>query len=128
MTSSRPTILIVEDSATMTRLYRMVLEEPLDARLLFAGDGIEGLDRAAQEEDVDLYIVDINMPRLDGLEFLRRVRGELGRAVPALVVSTEDEEADREGALAAGATEFVAKPVEPQHLLEVVGRLLGLRG
>ena len=101
---------------------------PRDPRLLFAGDWIEGLDRAAQEEDVDLYIVDINTPRLDGLEFLRRVRGERGRAVTALVVSPENEEAHREGAPAAGATEFVAKPVERQRLLEVVGRQPGLRG
>ncbi|HUH13211.1 MAG TPA: hypothetical protein VMK65_08880 [Longimicrobiales bacterium] len=50
----------------MARPYRLVLEEPLGARLVFARDGLEGLDRAAQEGTVDLYIMDIDVPRLAG--------------------------------------------------------------
>lgn len=124
MTSERSKILIVEDSPTMTRLYRMVLGSDPGRELLFATNGHEGLDLAATEEDVALFIVDINMPRMDGLEFLRRLRGELDRAAPALVVSTEAEEADRRAALAAGATAFLSKPLTPEELSRQVAGLL----
>lgn len=113
-------ILIVEDSPTMCRLYRIVLSSLDPLEILIANDGVEGLDRAAQEPDVDLLIVDINMPQMDGLEFLRRLRGELRIEAPAIVISTEGEEADREAAIRAGANAYLRKPWTPDELLETV--------
>jgi two-component system, chemotaxis family, chemotaxis protein CheY len=113
-------ILIVEDSPTMVQLYRIVLGRE-GTQLVFATTGVEGLDLAAQEDDIDLYIVDINMPQMDGLEFLRRLRGELGvRDTPALVVSTEGEEADRLAAREAGANAYLQKPWTPEQLVTTV--------
>lgn len=109
----------------MCSLYRMVLGR-LDAELRFAADGIEGLDRAAQEPDVDLFIVDVNMPRLDGIEFIRRLRGELGIVDAAvLVVSTECGDADREAAHDAGADAYLCKPWQPDELLSALRGLGG---
>ncbi len=114
-------ILIIEDSATMRQLYRIVLGQQPGTELLFAPNGLEGLDLAAQHEDVDLFVVDINMPHMDGLEFLRRLRGELGvTETPAIVVSTESGEEDHEAAYAAGATAYLHKPWAPAQLLTVV--------
>jgi two-component system, chemotaxis family, chemotaxis protein CheY len=119
--ANRPAkFLIVEDSPTMTRMYRTVLGRQGDAELLFAGTGVEGLDRAAQRPDMEMFIVDINMPEMDGLEFLRRLRGELGLTQPALVVSTESQEADREAAREAGADAYLEKPWEPDRLLAAI--------
>jgi two-component system, chemotaxis family, chemotaxis protein CheY len=119
--ANRPAkFLIVEDSPTMTRMYRTVLGRQGDAELLFAGTGVEGLDRAAQRPDMEMFIVDINMPEMDGLEFLRRLRGELGLTQPALVVSTESEDADREAARDAGADAYLEKPWEPDRLLSAI--------
>ncbi|HEV2131460.1 MAG TPA: response regulator [Longimicrobiaceae bacterium] len=124
MPTSTRRIMIIEDSPTMTQLYRIVLGQEEGRELVFAANGLEGLDLAAQEPDVDLFIVDINMPYVDGLEFLRRLRGELGvTETPAVVVSTEGEEADREAALAAGANAFLRKPWKPAQLLDLVRSL-----
>jgi two-component system, chemotaxis family, chemotaxis protein CheY len=119
--ANRPAkFLIVEDSPTMARMYRTVLGRQGDAELLFAGTGVEGLDRAAQRPDMEMFIVDINMPEMDGLEFLRRLRGELGLTQPALVISTESQEADREAARQAGADAYLEKPWEPDRLLSAI--------
>lgn len=107
----------------MCSLYRMVLSgEGRD--LLFAGDGVEGLDRAASDPDVDLYIVDVNMPRLDGIGFIRRLRDELEiRDTPIVVVSTECGEQDKRAAFDAGADAYLCKPWQPQDLLDVISQL-----
>lgn len=115
-------VLVVEDSPTMVRLYRMVLSALVDA-IVFASDGMEGLDRVAQEPDVDLLIVDINMPRMDGLEFLRRARRELALTAPAIVVSTEGADADRAQALEAGANGYLRKPWTPDQLRSAIADL-----
>jgi two-component system chemotaxis response regulator CheY len=117
-------ILIVEDSPTMCRLYRMVLGSRANTELHFAHNGVEGLDRAAQEPDLDLMIVDINMPQMDGLEFLRRSRTELAMSTPAIVISTEGDEADRQAARDAGATAYLRKPWTPDELLSAIEPLL----
>ncbi len=117
-------ILIVEDSPTMRKFYGVVLGGEPSLAVSFAGDGMEGLDRAAQEADIALFIVDINMPRMDGVSFIRRLRGELGlERQPVVVVSTESADADRRTALDAGATAYLQKPLEPEALLSTVRRL-----
>lgn len=115
----RRRVLVVEDSPMMVRMYRMVLGARYD--LSFAADGAEGLDAAARDPGLDALVVDINMPAMDGLEFIRRLRGELGMAeVPVLVCSTEAAEGDREAARRAGATGFLPKPWTPPALLEAL--------
>ncbi|HEX7242421.1 MAG TPA: response regulator [Longimicrobiaceae bacterium] len=119
MASERRRILVVEDSPMMCRMYRMVLGAGNDLR--FAANGVEGLDLAAQDPELDLLIVDINMPQMDGLEFVRRLRGELGMTrPPVLVSSTESAPADLEAARAAGADGFLPKPWTSEQLLEAV--------
>lgn len=123
MDDSLRRVLVVEDSPTMVQLYRIVLGGRGGTQLLFAPDGVEGLDRVAQEPDLDLVIVDINMPRLDGFEFLRRARRDLGLTAPAIVVSTEGAETDRAAALDAGADGYLRKPWTPDQLLEAISQL-----
>lgn len=128
MTAEAPTVLIVEDSPTMRSMYRAVLGDE-ELNLIFATDGLEGLDRAAQESAVRLYIVDINMPGLGGFEFLRRLRGELQIVdTPAIVVSTESEDSDRRNAFDAGATGYLTKPWTPEDLRAVVREALAGEG
>lgn len=119
---TRHRVLIVEDSPMMRSLYRMVLEKEA-GELLFAEDGVEGLDRAAQEPDVDLFIVDVNLPRLDGIEFIRRLRSDLGVMAPVVVVSTECAEPNQAAAFEAGANAYLCKPWTPADLNRVLESL-----
>lgn len=123
MADSFGKILVVEDSPTMCQLYRVVLGRDPATTLIFARDGAEGLDRVAQNPDLDVLIVDINMPRVDGLEFLRRARGELGVAAPAIVISTEGTEVDRAEAFSAGADAYLRKPWTPDELIRAIDGL-----
>ena len=117
-------ILIVEDSPTMCQLYRIVLGSLEGTELLFAPNGLEGMDRAAQHPDTELFIVDINMPHMDGIEFIRRLRNELGVVdAPAIVISTEADEIDRTTATEAGANAFLPKPWTPDQLLAAVSQV-----
>lgn len=123
MEGERRRLLVVEDSPMMVRMYRMVLGPRYD--VTFAADGAEGLDAAARDPGLDAMVVDINMPGMDGLEFIRRLRGELGMtSVPVLVCSTEAAEADREAARRAGADAFLPKPWTPPELLAAVAARL----
>ncbi len=118
-------VLVLEDSPMMRSLYRMVLSGEAES-LRFAGDGIEGLDLAAAEPDLDLCIVDVNLPRLDGIAFIRRLRTELGfEAVRIVVVSTECADADRAAAFEAGADRYLCKPWEPDELLSTIRSVRG---
>lgn len=116
-------VLILEDSPMMCSLYRMVLG-PTGAELHFADDGVDGLDLAAKEPDVDLYLVDVNLPRMDGIEFIRKLRGELGRQTqPVLVISTECTDRDRALAVDAGADAYLCKPWQPEDLRSAIETL-----
>jgi two-component system, chemotaxis family, chemotaxis protein CheY len=112
-------VLVLEDSTMMCSIYRMVLAAE-GRELIFARDGVEGLDRAAAEGDVDLYIVDVNLPRLDGISFIRRLRSELGAEAPVVVVSTECGEQDHAAAREAGADAYLCKPWTPEELKKVI--------
>jgi two-component system chemotaxis response regulator CheY len=116
-------ILIVDDAATIRMYYRNALvTEKFSVEE--AVNGVEALEKAL-ESPFDLYIVDINMPKLDGYGFLRELRSQDVLQVPAIMVSTEAEQRDQEKAYAAGANLYLTKPVKPDQLLFHVRLLLG---
>lgn len=122
------TFLIVEDSPTMVQLYKMVLGGLESTELIFAANGLEALDLLAQARNVDLLIVDINMPQMNGIEFLQRAEEELGAgSIPSVVISTEGAESDRQAAFEAGANAYLQKPWTPPELLDTVASLLAPR-
>jgi two-component system chemotaxis response regulator CheY len=119
-------ILIVDDAATVRMYHRNILETAgysVDEAL----NGIEALEKALLES-FDLYIVDVNMPKLDGYGFLRELRGEDISQVPAIMVSTEAAANDQVAAYKAGANGYLVKPVKPLQLLTHVRLLLGEAG
>ena len=116
-------ILIVDDAATVRMYHRNILES---AGLVVeeAVNGLEALEKALQTP-FDLYLVDINMPKLDGFGFLRELRSEAIPQAPAIMVSTESEANDRLNAYKAGANVYLVKPVKPVQLLTHAHLLLG---
>ncbi|NEX22125.1 response regulator [Thiorhodococcus mannitoliphagus] len=116
-------ILIVDDAATV-RLYHREILEAADFAVEEAMNGIEALEKALQT-GFDLFLVDINMPKLDGYGFLRELRGQDLRQAPAIMISTEAKASDEQRAYAAGANLYLTKPVKPEQLLTQVRLLLG---
>ena len=119
-------ILIIDDAATVRMYHRNILEEA-GYNVAEAFNGLEALERALSSP-FDLYIVDINMPKLDGFGFLRQLRSEDMTQAPAIIVSTESANNDQVAALRAGASCYLTKPVKPEALLTHVRLLLGEMG
>jgi len=116
-------ILIIDDAATVRMYHRNILESA-GYVVEEAMNGIEALEKALQDP-FDLYIVDINMPKLDGYGFLRQLRGEDIPQAPAIMVSTEAAANDQTAAYRAGANGYLVKPAKPVQLLTHVRLLLG---
>lgn len=116
-------ILIVDDAATV-RLYHRNILEAAGYVVDEAVNGIEALEKSLQTP-FDLYVVDINMPKLDGYGFLRELRDQDIPQVPAIMVSTEAESHDHQQAYAVGANVYLVKPVRPEQLLIHVKLLIG---
>ena len=116
-------ILIVDDAATV-RMYHRSLLEAAGYAVEESVNGIEALEKTLQAP-FDLYVVDINMPVLDGYGFLRELRSQDIFQAPAIMVSTEAESNDHRQAYAAGANAYLVKPVKPEHLLIHVTLLIG---
>jgi len=116
-------ILVIDDAATV-RLYHRSILEGAAYQVDEAVNGIEGLEKALRAP-FDLYVVDVNMPKLDGYGFLQELRkAELPQA-PAIMVSTEAASMDLKRAYIAGANLYLIKPVKPDALLTHVRLLLG---
>ena len=107
-------ILIVDDSLTVRLYHRQILQkEGYDCDE--AENGMEALEKA-QLNKYDLFLVDINMPVLDGYSFVKRLREGEGNIAPVIMVSTESEEMDMEMAYESGASMYLIKPARPDDL------------
>ena len=117
------TILIVDDDAGIRRLIATTLEDVSGYRMSEAGDGEEAVERARQVQPAIVFL-DIDMPRLNGIETCRRLKSEPSTADATIVMLTGDSDQDAElEARRAGADLFLTKPFSPLHLLRLVDRL-----
>jgi two-component system chemotaxis response regulator CheY len=118
--------LIIDDSRAMRRILRQIVE-PLGFQIVEAGDGQEGLERLEQyHPDVELTLVDWNMPVMNGLEFVKAVRADdQYQQMKIAMVTTETEPAQMARALMAGVDEFVMKPFTSEILIEKL-KLIGV--
>ena len=119
-------VLIVDDSSVMRKIVERALRqaglEPLV--VLEAGSGVEGLD-ALRGGTVQLILSDINMPSMDGLEFLRQLRAQkLADGVPVVMITTESSEEHVRQAIEAGAQGYIRKPFTAEQVKERVLPLL----
>ena len=123
---SEITVLIVDDSSVMRKIVERALRQAgLNlTKVVEAGSGREGLDALGQGR-VDLIVSDINMPNMDGLEFLRQVQSQgLAHGAPVVMITTESGEEHVREALAAGAQGYIRKPFTPDQVRERVLPLL----
>jgi two-component system chemotaxis response regulator CheY len=119
-------VLVVDDAGLVRMYYRDALERAgyqVDEAL----NGLEALEKL-HAAPVDLLIVDVNMPQMDGLTFLRVLRRQAPpvATLPALVISTEAGPQDREAARAAGGNFYLVKPVSQETLVDYAALLCGV--
>ena len=120
-------VLIVDDSPVMRGFIRRVMTlSGFEVReCLEASDGEEALDRL-RERSVDVILTDINMPKMNGEEFLRRLETDARlRSVPTLVISTDATKARILKMISLGAHGYMTKPFSPEALREELERVLG---
>ena len=118
-------IMIIDDAALVRLYYRDALERA-GFVIEEAQNGVEALEKLLLQP-VDFLIVDINMPKMDGLTFLRTLRRQPGpiAGIPALVTSTESAPQDLCAAREAGANFYLVKPIQPDVLLAHATLLCG---
>jgi two-component system, chemotaxis family, chemotaxis protein CheY len=120
--------LIVDDSSVMRKIVERSLRQAgLDlSQVIEAGNGAEAL-AVLQEQQVDLILCDINMPVMDGLEFIKQLRDqEKAKGVPVIMITTEGSEAHVVQALSCGARGYIRKPFTPEQVkTQVVPVLAG---
>ena len=119
--------LIVDDSSVMRKIVERALRQAgLDALVVHeAGSGTEGLE-VLQAKTVQLILSDINMPLMDGLEFLRQIRAQnLAPGVPVVMITTESSEEHVRQAILSGAQGYIRKPFTAEQVKERVLPLLG---
>lgn len=121
--SNNRLILLVDDSTTLRMTVRSILE-PAGYELVEARDGVEGLEAlevlGRQGRSPAMIISDVNMPRLDGISFIKQVRNTAHKFLPILILTTEGEPQRKLEGRQAGASGWLVKPFNPETLLAVV--------
>ncbi|MHB0970324.1 MAG: response regulator [Thermoanaerobaculia bacterium] len=119
-------ILVVEDSELLHRMYDLIFQRyrASGTSIVHAYNGRDALTQLAAHPDVDLIILDINMPVMSGLEFLTHCRAEkIFQDIPVIIVSTEGKESDTLRGLQAGARAYITKPFTPPALHRLVEKV-----
>ena len=122
---TRKKILLVDDSRTVLLIEQMILKKgPYD--LVMASDGSEGLERAVSERP-DLILMDMMMPRMNGLEAVRELRrNESTKSIPVIMVTTRGEAESVKAGLESGCNDYLTKPIDGSALLTKVRDHLGV--
>jgi len=118
-------VLVADDEPHIGRIIKMKLEQgPFKVSLAY--DGEEALDLINNDERVDLALLDLMMPKLSGLDVLRKVREqERFKSLPCIILTAGGDAKHERDALALGATQFLTKPFSPKKLYALVARLTG---
>jgi two-component system chemotaxis response regulator CheY len=120
--------LVVEDSPMMRQLLVFALSRMKQLKVTEADDGVDGLRKLATGK-FDIILTDINMPIMDGLKLVKRVRTDpIHKDVPIVVITTESAEEDRQRALSLGANAYITKPIQAPQVIAKVKELLGIEG
>jgi len=117
-------VLIVDDSQLIHSMYRLVLNRYKTCKIMDAMNGLEALDILSREGDFDLILLDINMPVMNGLQFMEKIKKEnLYKQISIIVISTEGKEEDTLRALKLGAAGYLVKPFKPHMLYELIEKI-----
>jgi two-component system chemotaxis response regulator CheY len=119
-------ILVVDDSSLIHQMYRLVMSR-YKCEIVDAMNGQEALDILSLQNDVQLILLDINMPVMNGVQFLEKAaKTGLPSKIPVIVISTEGKEEDTLRGLKLGAKGYLKKPFNPTDLYSLIEKILPL--
>ena len=116
-------VLIIEDSHLLFEMYKTVFSNYPGCQLFFASNGLDAMDQLTLQEDIDLIISEIYMPKMDGLAFLQTIYQEGYSHIPVIVSSFEKNEGMLQKAIDLGARAYIKKPWAPKQILDLIGIL-----
>lgn len=117
-------ILVVDDSALIHQMYRIVMMK-YHCEILDAMNGKEALDLISLHRDIDLILLDINMPVMNGVQFLEKASATgIVKKIPVIIISTEGKEEDTVRGLKLGAKGYLKKPFDPKDLRELIAKII----
>jgi two-component system, chemotaxis family, chemotaxis protein CheY len=117
-------ILFVDDSASMRQILKMAITNA-GYEVDTADDGVQGSAQAEQER-YNLIISDVNMPNMNGIDMLKKIKsGRTNKFTPVVMLTTEAGDEMKQQGKAAGAKVWVVKPFKPEQLLVVIKKLIG---
>ena len=117
------TVLIADDSSSMRTMVSFTLSEE-GYEVVEAVDGEDALTKF--NSGISLVITDLNMPRCNGIEMIKKIRnGTVKRFVPIIMLTTESEKTKQEEGKSAGATAWIVKPFSPENLIETIKKVAG---
>ncbi|HPG29574.1 MAG TPA: response regulator [bacterium] len=120
-----PNLLLIDDSPTMRKMIKLALKS-LNLTIFESNNGIEGIE-ILNNEKIDIAMTDLNMPEMNGFDFLRYMRqNENYSNTPVIIVSTENKLEILEEAKKLGITEYLKKPFNMKELQELIAKLLTL--
>ena len=115
-------IMVVDDSKTIRNLVAFVLKGE-GFKVSTAEDGLDAIEKLYSLEPVDLIVSDVNMPRMDGLTFVKHLKTTNYKFTPVIMLTTESQEAKKAEGRAAGVRAWVTKPFQPSQLVDAVAKL-----
>jgi CheY-like chemotaxis protein len=118
-------ILVVDDSCTARLVNRMIFSQKPNYELISASDGKEAVDKA-RETSPDVILMDVIMPRMNGLEACRALKGDQQtKQIPIILLTTRGEEQYVQEGYASGCSDYLTKPVNDSELLDLLRAYLG---
>lgn len=129
MTVTLKKVLIVEDSELLHNMYRILLKRYGNCTIVKAFNGREGLDLLSSDAQFDLILLDINMPVMNGIEFLAAMKQHKAFAsIPVIIISTEGKEEDAKRGMELGASAYLVKPFQSGDLYALLERVVRPHG
>ncbi|MFI5273114.1 MAG: response regulator [Ktedonobacterales bacterium] len=124
VSGTTPTVLVVDDNAELRELVAESLRKLGGFAVVTAEDGVEGLQRYFDIRP-DCVVIDVKMPRLDGYQLIRALRGDPdSSATPLVILSAMVQQADRLAGYLSGVDEYLVKPVSPLDLVRTIGQVI----
>ncbi|MBH9552162.1 response regulator [Inhella gelatinilytica] len=117
------TVMVIDDSGSFRTVVKLALQKA-GYTVVEAGDGKDALTKLEATAKVNLIVCDVNMPNMDGLTFLKTIKGMAAyKFTPVIMLTTESQEAKKSEGRAAGAKAWITKPFQPSQLVDAVNKL-----